>query len=941
MTEPIWVGMRLRPLVNHEIGQEKCLTIEGNQVSIVEDVIDTDRKAAVPNDFDRKSTFAFDVAMDSTDESSPSFVSQEKCYEIMGRRMVDHMLQGFNTCLFCYGQTGTGKTTTIMGKAQPKSERGLLMRLVDDVFEEVDKEQSNSGSQVHVVMQMLEVYNEKLKDLLATSDFQPAGPGRSAAKKINIHVHPELGVYLTGAIEAPVKTAAECIKTIEYGNAMKAVQATAMNAQSSRGHTVFKLNMVREGGSDNLSTTSEVCFADLAGRENEKTTQVTGERFVELSFINKSLLYLSGCIQSLGHQPHRRRLQTDHGSGTPKSKGVDMSRFRNSKLTLLLSNALSGNSRTSMIGTLSPAAAHFEESHNTLRFASTVKTIKVQAKAARAVDKDSLVKQLQLEVQQLKLQLEQAQEKHDDEDIREINVQLEATTAIVARQTRDWMVFQQESAELSRKRTKTMESLMAHSLGDCPPPYLANYSEDPHLAFRLVMPVAADGEEHSLGSGASCSFRLPPSLGVCDITGYIRNEEGRLWLRPEPLPRASTRPASIEVNGEKLSLEPLELQHLDCVLFDRSTIFYVFLQKVSPEELTAKLRSPYDIDKEEWEGGLTQKVVNSILGEARTDDPLERELARVYCNQLQSQNRDTQGTFMLRAFLQRAKRARLKVDEANDLTACIRPKSGLHFELVSQAPVLSYGFATHGNLPELSVRLVQRIAPLHRFRRAAWKLMAATKGTRIKDAVERVLPSSASPASYDGTPELLSTWTWTKFLSRLEMMHEVRQTWLADPDGFMLDPAKDPWAEHGPSEIQQLEEDHATRIQELRERAHHREEEVREAVTAKEAAQAELRRCKEELEAARIELTRQRSEDLPKPAVEAKADCLRRSLMASGGLRKALDATDAEGRVSRCLELARANKALLERLCLEQRESLLDPSELHSDLGGEIRAKRV
>ncbi|CAE7393705.1 unc-104 [Symbiodinium sp. CCMP2456] len=180
--------MRLRPLVNHEIGQEKCLTIEGNQVSIVEDVIDTDRKAAVPNDFDRKSTFAFDVAMDSTDESSPSF---EKCYEIMGRRMVEYMLQGFNSCLFCYGQTGTGKTTTIMGKAQPKSERGLLMRLVDDVFDEVDKEQSNSGSQVHVVMQMLEVYNEKLKDLLATSDFGPAGPGRSAAKKINIHVHPD------------------------------------------------------------------------------------------------------------------------------------------------------------------------------------------------------------------------------------------------------------------------------------------------------------------------------------------------------------------------------------------------------------------------------------------------------------------------------------------------------------------------------------------------------------------------------------------------------------------------------------------------------------------------------------------------------------------------------------------------------------------------------
>jgi len=935
MAEPILVGMRLRPLVNHEIGQAQCLKIEGNrEVSIVEDAIDTDRKvAAVTSDFDRKSTFAFDVAMDSTNEASPDFVSQEKCYDIMGRRMVQHMLKGFNTCLFCYGQTGTGKTTTIMGKAQPKSERGLLMRLVDDVFEEVDKEQL-SGSQVHIVMQMLEVYNEKLNDLLAASDY---GPGGGTRKKINIHVHPELGVYLTGATEAPVKSAAECIKTIEYGNAMKVVHATAMNAQSSRGHTVFKLNVFREGGKDNLSTTSEVCFADLAGRENEKTTQVTGERLVELGFINKSLLYLSGCIQSLGQPSHSKRRQTISGPGDAmKPRSADMSKFRNSKLTLLLSNALSGNSRTSMIGTLSPAAAHFEESHNTLRFASTVKTIKVQAKAAQAVDKDSLVKQLQKEVQQLKRQLEQAREKHDDEDISAISVQLEATTAIVAAQTRDWTHFQRESAELSKKRTKTMESLMAYSssqVGETPLPYLANYSEDPHLAFRLVMHVAADGDEHSLGSGPSCSFRLPPSLGVCDITGYIRNEGGRLMLRPAALPHSirDQRPASIEVNGDKLSLEAVELKHLDRVLFGHSTIFYAFLQKVSPEELSAKLRAPNEFDKEEWEGGFTQKAMNSILGEDRSND-LEQELARRYFNQLQSQNRDSQGIFMLRAFMQRAKRARMKVDEANDLTNKVRPKSGLHFELASQAPVLSYGFARHANLPELCVRLVRRMSPLQRFRRAAWKLMAA-KGMRIKDAVESVLPSKPN----DSAPELLSTWAWTKFLSRLEMMHEVRESWLADPDNFLLDPAKDPWAEYGPSEIEQLREDHARRIQELRERAQNREEEIREAIEAaygresqavrsEALAKAELRGCREELEAARAELSRQRNDEVIKPVVEAKSECLRRSLAAPGGLRMALDATDAEGRVSRCLELARANKALLESLCLEQRESLLEPS---------------
>ncbi|CAE7386172.1 CngA [Symbiodinium pilosum] len=131
---------------------------------------------------------------------------------------------------------------------------------------------------------------------------------------------------------------------------------------------------------------------------------------------------------------------------------------------------------------------------------------------------------------------------------------------------------------------------------------------------------------------------------------------------------------------------------------------------------------------------------------------------------------------------------------------------------------------------------------------------------------------------------------------------------------------KDPWAEYGPSEIEQLREDHAARIQEMRERAQHREEEFREEIAAaysreseadraREAAEAQLRRCKEELAAARLELTRQRNDDAPKAAVEAKTDCIRRSLVASGGLRKALDATDAEGRVSRCLELAKANKA--------------------------------
>eukprot|EP00434_Breviolum_minutum_P001334 symbB.v1.2.001173.t1/scaffold60.1/size581591/13 len=117
-TETIWVGMRLRPLVERERGQPHCLRIEGPEVHVVEDALDSERRMDV-----HRASFAFDVAMDSTDPNSPDYVSQEKCYEIMGGRMVEHLKQGFNTCLFCYGQTGTGKTTTIMGSVRKLRKR--------------------------------------------------------------------------------------------------------------------------------------------------------------------------------------------------------------------------------------------------------------------------------------------------------------------------------------------------------------------------------------------------------------------------------------------------------------------------------------------------------------------------------------------------------------------------------------------------------------------------------------------------------------------------------------------------------------------------------------------------------------------------------------------------------------------------------------------------
>ncbi|OLP89241.1 Kinesin-like protein KIF1A [Symbiodinium microadriaticum] len=374
--EAVFVGVRLRPFLGYE-SRQQCLTASGKLISVVGEFPDK-----------KKKDFAFDCAMDSTDASKPDYVSQEKCYEMIGRRMVQHSISGYHTCLFCYGQTGSGKTFSFMGK-KSELEQGLLPRLLRDLFGEVESLRS-LGGQVQCRAQMLEVYNEKVRDLLEDKE---------KAKAPEIHVHPKVGVYVDGATDVQIETLEQLQKLLETGLSRASVAATMRNATSSRGHTLFRLLMEKHEAHTVVS--SEVFCVDLAGRENEKTTKVTGENFVELTFINRSLMWLAQCIQGLGRQA-RQRGNSDEVDGSSRA------RFRNSKLTLLLSNALAGNSKTCLLGTLSPAAVNLDESYVTLNFASTVKSIKVTAKRVAKVDKDSLIQSLNEELRSLKDQLNSA-----------------------------------------------------------------------------------------------------------------------------------------------------------------------------------------------------------------------------------------------------------------------------------------------------------------------------------------------------------------------------------------------------------------------------------------------------------------------------------------------------------------------------------------------------
>lgn len=402
--EAIRVAVRLRPLVAHERGQVPCLAINSSEVSVI--------PTAVP-DGAKEGPWRFDHAMDSSITSSPHCVDNAQVYDLFGRGIVEHALEGFNTCLFCYGQTGTGKTTTILGDKQ--SGPGLLILLLKELFKQ-KSERESKGSSVNITVQMLEVYNEKVFDLLC------GGQEHGSRPNVELHVLPT-GVQIKGAKLNSVDSVEECLRLINQGNKLKHTAATAMNSQSSRGHTVFKLVIQQAQHDDGVSLSSEIYFADLAGHENEKTTKVTGERLLELSCINKSLMWLQSAMHALAtgrgtpRATPRGATRSKGSTGTAETKTLrrqgtaetnHMTLFRNSKLTLLLSNALLGNSLVHVIVTLSPAAAHFATSLSSLKFANEVKHIMVDVHSSVQVDSAVQIRNLEAEVQQLKDQLAEA-----------------------------------------------------------------------------------------------------------------------------------------------------------------------------------------------------------------------------------------------------------------------------------------------------------------------------------------------------------------------------------------------------------------------------------------------------------------------------------------------------------------------------------------------------
>ncbi|KUF99866.1 Peptidyl-tRNA hydrolase [Phytophthora nicotianae] len=313
---------------------------------------------------------------------------------------VQQVAQGFNCTIFAYGQTGTGKTHTMLAPSRydqlkPGSPRivsnlGMIPRAIESLFEELQSI-SRHGSAGVVHCSYMQIYNNDVYDLLQENKKRMKDP---LAVREMIKGNAKQ-IYVSGLSEFRVTNLQETLQLLKTGNRNRAIRATTYNEKSSRSHALLQLAIEVESRGLESATTiirrAKLNLVDLAGSEKWDSAVVTGsDRSKELTSINQSLSALGNVISALVN---------------PKRTHIP---YRDSKLTRLLQDSLGGNTRTVVIATISPSESAVDETISTLQFADRAKSVTIRVKVNELVDDAILLAQAQREISRLKLLLKQS-----------------------------------------------------------------------------------------------------------------------------------------------------------------------------------------------------------------------------------------------------------------------------------------------------------------------------------------------------------------------------------------------------------------------------------------------------------------------------------------------------------------------------------------------------
>ncbi|XP_015720166.1 stAR-related lipid transfer protein 9 isoform X2 [Coturnix japonica] len=475
------VAVRVRPLSKRE-------SAEGGRVIVeVDDKVTTVRNVKVDSRLDgtwdsreKTAAFCFDYCYWSVDPEDPKYASQEMVFQDLGTSVLSGAFRGYNICLFAYGQTGSGKTYTMMGT--PAS-IGLTPRICEGLFSRKD-DYSDQTASCRVKVSFLEIYNERVRDLLKQSDHKKP-------YTLRVREHPETGPYVQGLSQHLVTDYKQVVELLEEGIAKRITAATHIHNASSRSHAIFTIHYTQAILENNLPSeiASKINLVDLAGSERADPSYCK-DRITEGANINKSLVTLGIVISTLAQNSQifsscqSINTLTSEGESSrvdsPSTGSVSGSRrpayipYRDSILTWLLKDSLGGNSKTIMIATISPASSSYNETMSTLRYASNAKNIINKPR----VNEDAnvkLIRELREEIDRLKtllmsFELRNSSPWSDDRDgnLTELVLQNEMK---IEQLTKDWTskwmdrkaIMDEYSVDINKEKAGvTIDSSLPH-----------------------------------------------------------------------------------------------------------------------------------------------------------------------------------------------------------------------------------------------------------------------------------------------------------------------------------------------------------------------------------------------------------------------------------------------------------------------------------------------
>ncbi|GMI79364.1 KINESIN-LIKE PROTEIN IN ARABIDOPSIS THALIANA D, kinesin 4 [Hibiscus trionum] len=350
---------------------------QSNSLSCVDHIDDTTITVIAPtkNGKEGRKSFTFNKIF------GPSVTQAEVFSDT--QPLIRSVLDGFNVCIFAYGQTGSGKTHTMSGPKELTEEGlGVNYRALGDLFE-LSKQRKEAIS-YEISVQMLEIYNEQVKDLLAADDIRNSSQN---------------GINVPDAQLVRVSATPDVINLMNLGQKNRTVFSTAMNDRSSRSHSCLTVHVQGKDVTSGNIIHGSMHLVDLAGSERVDKSEVTGDRLKEAQHINKSLAALGDVIASLAS----------------KSSHVP---YRNSKLTQLLQDSLGGQAKTLMFVHIAPEYEAHGETLSTLKFAERVATVEL---GAAKVNKDNTeVKELKEQIASLKAALAAARKEGEAEQVQQI-----------------------------------------------------------------------------------------------------------------------------------------------------------------------------------------------------------------------------------------------------------------------------------------------------------------------------------------------------------------------------------------------------------------------------------------------------------------------------------------------------------------------------------------